>query len=211
MELKQIYAYRITHIENIPQIISNGITHKKSKNANPNFVPIGDKSLIDTRSTKSVFVTNGNSTLDSFSTTIILGNFIPFYFGIKMPMLYVVQKGGNFVEKSVKAENIIYLACKITKLTNSNLTYYFSDGHATDNFTTFYDKSSIKKLPTLVNWNAVKASFWGGHENLDIRRQKQAEFLVLEDIPFNYIFMLGCYNEKAYKRLVNMGINQNKN
>jgi hypothetical protein len=51
MELENIYIYRMTHIDNIPNILLIGITHKNSPNSNPNFVPIGDVSLIDTRST----------------------------------------------------------------------------------------------------------------------------------------------------------------
>lgn len=62
-------------------------------------------------------------------------------------MLYVMQHGGNFVEKATPAEDIVYLACPINKIIQSNYTYYFTDGHATDNLTTFYDKSKIKELP----------------------------------------------------------------
>ena len=39
----------MTHIENIPHILQNGITHTTSEYANPDFVPIGDSSLITTR------------------------------------------------------------------------------------------------------------------------------------------------------------------
>ena len=57
MELERIHLYRMTHIENIPHILQNGITHKDSPNANLNYKNIGDLSLIATRSTKSVRVT----------------------------------------------------------------------------------------------------------------------------------------------------------
>lgn len=89
MELSQINVYRITHIENVKHILNYGITHKNSSNSNPNFKGIGDVSLIETRSMKQVNVDNG----DIFNTieTIVLGDFTPFYFGVKMPMLYVIQ------------------------------------------------------------------------------------------------------------------------
>ena len=48
MELGQIYIYRMTHLENIPHILLNGITHKSSSNTNPKYISIGDVSLIDT-------------------------------------------------------------------------------------------------------------------------------------------------------------------
>jgi hypothetical protein len=52
--------YRMTHIENIPHILKYGITHRKSINSNPNFVNIGDLSLIENRENKSVIVDNGD-------------------------------------------------------------------------------------------------------------------------------------------------------
>ena len=59
MELNQINVYRIAHIENIPHILQNGVTHKNSHNFNDNFVSIGDLSLISTRNSKQVTIDNG--------------------------------------------------------------------------------------------------------------------------------------------------------
>jgi hypothetical protein len=209
MELGQIAIYRMIHIENIPHILKFGITHKNSSNSNPNFITIGDVSLIDTRSEKMVIVDNGKPEYQS-AKTIVLGDFIPFYFGIRMPMLYVVQNGGNFVEKATPAEDIIYLACRIKDIIQSSIIYYFCDGHATDNLTTFYDKRMIEELPDIIDWNAVKASYWGGQENLNIKRKKQAEFLAGNDLSPDYLEGFVCYNENAKQKLIIMGIEQEK-
>lgn len=83
MELDKINIYRITHIDNIPHIIANGITHKDSSNANANFVSIGDKSLIINRDSKKVNIDNGK--LNYPIEEITLGDFTPFYFGNKLP------------------------------------------------------------------------------------------------------------------------------
>lgn len=206
MKLGRVNIYRILHIENIPHIIENGITHKKSPNANPNFIGIGDISLINNRETRKVNVDNG-STFNTIEV-INLGDFTPFYFGVKMPMLYVVQQGGNFVEKPTKSEDIIYMACSISAIINSDLLYYFSDGHATDFLTSFYNKDKINQLPEIIDWTAVKTSYWGGQENLNLKRKKQAEFLVGGDIPSEFIIGYGCYNESAKQRLMEFGINE---
>jgi hypothetical protein len=199
----------MTHIDNIPNIIVNGITHKDSPNSNPNFVSIGDVSLIDNRSTRNVMIDNGEM-LNFNAESIILGDFIPFYFGIKMPMLYVIQNGGNFVEKATPAENIIYLACPINNIIESGETYYFSDGHATDSLSSFYDSSKVSELPNIIAWESIKAPFWGGQENLNIKRKKQAEFLVSNDLPAQFIVGFCSYNEEAKQKLVNMGIDDEK-
>ncbi len=205
MDLKHINIYRITHIDNIPHILEYGITHRNSVNANPNFKAIGDASLINTRNNKTVNITNGNNQVIE---QITLGDFIPFYFGVRMPMLYVIQHGGNFVPQATNAENIIYMACSVHKITNLNLTFYFSDGHATDILTTFYDKNFLQNLNNIIDFGAIKSSYWGGSENLDIKRKKQAEFLVKEDIPISCIIGYVCYNEKAKNKLIEFGISE---
>ena len=207
MNLERINIYRITHIENIPHILNYGITHKNSTNSNPNFKAIGDSSLINTRNKKKVFVTNGSRVIIK---TIKLGDFIPFYFGVKMPMLYVIQHGGNFVPQTTKAEDIIYVACSVLKIHNLGYEYYFSDGHATDRLSTFYDQEKLNDLISIIDWEAIKKPYWSGEDNLDIKRKKQAEFLAKGDISPECIIGYGCYNETAKNKLVGFGIKEQK-
>ncbi len=87
--LDNILAFRITHIKNIPHILQYGITHRNSINNNPNYKEIGLQSLISKRETKEVIVRTKNKPEQS----IVLGNFIPFYFGKLSPMLLKIQPG----------------------------------------------------------------------------------------------------------------------
>ena len=191
------------HIANIPHILANGITHKSSPNANPYFVAIGDTSMIAHRNETQVHVTNGtNNTIERITP----GNFIPFYFGVRMPMLFVVQHGGNLVESATEPENIVYVACSVQAIVNSNLLYYFSEGHAADFLSTFYNKTKINQLPQIVDWDAVRQKYWGGPENQDVKRKKQAEFLVKGDIPRDFIIGFGCYNDAAKQKLIKFGV-----
>ena len=104
MDLTEIKIYRMTHIDNILHLLQNGITHRNSPNHNPKYITIGDTSLINTRDTKQVSVDNGDF-LDFNVPTISLGDYIPFYFGVKMPTLYVIQNGGNFVINATTVKN----------------------------------------------------------------------------------------------------------
>lgn len=210
MELENVKIYRMTHIKNIPHILRYGITHKNSPNANPNFVQIGDTSLISTRNNKIVWIDNGDI-FDPDIISINLGDFIPFYFGTKMPMLYVIQHGYNFVEKPSPPEDIIYLVCSLKTIFDNGFTFYFSDKHATaNNFASFYDKNHFADLPELLDWEAIKAPYWGGEENLDLKLKKQAECLVKEDISPEFLLGFGCYNEKAKNKLVSLGVQEDK-
>lgn len=206
MNLSQTHIYRMTHIGNIPHILENGITHKNSPNVNPDYVAIGDINVIRTRITKQVNINNGNHS-QSFGT-IILGDYIPFYFDKRMPMLYVIQLGGNGVERATPPEDIVYVVCKVCDIVESGTTYYFSNGHALGAMTTFYDNSKINDLPSILDWSAINSNDWGGEENRLLRLKKEAEFLVADDIAPQHICGFVCYNETAKQRLAELGVNK---
>ncbi|MEJ5284864.1 MAG: type II toxin-antitoxin system toxin DNA ADP-ribosyl transferase DarT [Brevinematia bacterium] len=206
MKNKEIELFRITHIDNIPHIWQNGITHKNSKSSNYKYINIGDSSLVSAREKKEVRITNGGSILIK---TIKLGDYIPFYFGVRMPMLYVIQHGGNSVEKARNPQEIVYIVCNLSEIIKLNIEFYFSDGHATNNLTTFYDKNFIEQIENILDWEAINSQYWGGEENLEIKWKKQAEFLIKGDLPKSVIKRFICYNEESKNKLQNFNINAN--
>lgn len=199
MTLDNIYLYRMTHIGNIPHILSHGIVHSTSPKANPDYIAIGDKSLIDCRKSKAVEVAGEK---------IVLGDYIPFYFGVRMPMLYVIQHGGNFVEQAREPQDIVYVVVSLRKIMQSGYTCIFSNGHATDWLTEFYSAKDITMLPSLIDWDAVTAHYWKKDDDIDLKRRKQAEFLIKEDIAPQDIHGFVCLNETAKQQLIDMGIDE---
>ena len=187
----------MTHVDNIPHILEFGITHRNSENANPNYVSIGDSSLIDNRNSKKV----------NFDTeSIILGDFIPFYFGFRTPMLYVIQKGGNLVPRKIAPDSIIYCVTSLQKMLDSSVDFYFTDGHATNNFTKFYKKESLFEIDKLIDFQAINNKYWIDENDLDLKRRKEAEFLVKNDLPKDAIIGFVCFNESAKNRLLEIGV-----
>lgn len=197
VDLSKIYLFRLTHIDNIPHILQHGITHRNSPNKNPNFVPIGDESLI--RSREKFFLING----------ISLGAYIPFYFCIRSPMLYVIQKGFNMV-KPTPPEEIVYCITSINSILAQKLQYIFTDGHAVDSYSSQYSNSDIEELDKIIDWAAVKDKYWKEENDLDKKRRKEAEFLILGDIPSSCILGFAVYNENAKSKLINSGATDSK-
>lgn len=191
-DYSKIYLYRMTHIENIPHILQHGITHSSSPNANRSFVPIGDKSLITTRS--QFPLDNGK----------LLGDYIPFYFGTKMPMLYVIQKGYNFV-KATPADEIVYCVTSVQKVLEAKLEYIFTDGHAVNSFSTQYNSKDIGEIDKLLDMKAIHAKYWNDENDLDLKRRKEAEFLVLGDVSNTAILGYVVYNESIKQKLLTFG------
>jgi predicted nucleic-acid-binding Zn-ribbon protein len=196
----------MTHVTNIPHILEYGITHRNSPRTNPKYKAIGDSSLISFRETKNVWITNGRQDYENVKE-ITLGDYIPFYFGYRTPMLYVVQKGGNLVPNPISPEEIVYLVSSVQKILDHQLTFYFSNGHATDGLTEFYDSSMVSEIENLVDFQATKVKYWINENDLDLKRRKEAEFVVKEDLPVSCILGYICYSPDAKEKLLELGIN----
>lgn len=198
MELDKVFIYRITHVENMSHICQFGITHQNSKNKSPNYVSIGDSSLINTRNEKGIEI-NGKC----------LGDYIPFYFGYRSPMLYVIQKGYNGVEIQ-NGSNIIYCVSSIQKVLDSKIPFLYTDGHATNNFTKFYEPKDIANITEQLDFEAINATFWRKENDLDFKRRKEAEFLLENDLPLDCILGYAVLNDIAKNKLIGIGIDSNK-
>lgn len=204
MPLSQIYIYRMVHIDNVPHILANGITHRNSPNANPNYAPIGDADIINTRNQRHIFYKTVGMRRPR---TVCIGDCIPFYFGFRTPMLYVIQRGFNSVTQQLP-QNIVYVVCSVQSIIDNNLPFYFTDGHAIDMLSSCYDNSYADQLQNLVDLPATKILDWTN--NRDDKRKKEAEYLVGADIPVDCITGFVCYDENSQQILVNYGIDDSQ-
>jgi hypothetical protein len=196
-DLNKIFIFRMTHIENIAHILKNGITHSGSGNANRNFIPIGDSSLISSRN--SFLLKNGR----------LLGEYTPFYFSYRTPMLYVIQNGFNMVSP-IEPENIVYCFSTVRKIIDLDMGFIFTDGHAVDGFSSQFTEDDIDKIDILLDWEAIKSKYWKDEKDLDRKRRKEAEFLVLGDIDCSAIIGFITYNEIAKNKIINFGADKAK-
>ncbi len=192
-DLSRIYLYRMTHIANVPHMLLHGITHRTSANANPNFTPIGDPSLISMRD--GFLLDNGRT----------LGEYVPFYFGPRMPMLYVIQKGFNGVPVT-PAPDIVYCVTSVQNVIDTNQDFVYTNGHAVDLFSTQFGTQDVADMDNQVDFEAVKVRDWKSPTDLDLKRRMQAEFLLLGDLPFDSVLGFVVRNEAAKSQLMGYGI-----
>ena len=186
------YAFRLTHIDNIQYIMRNGLVRASSPFRNENYVSIGDSQVIQIRKEKEVL---GHH----------LSDCLPFYFGPRSPMLYVIQHGYNGVSK-VKPENIVYCVVRIDDIIKNNIDCIFTDGHALSTLTNYYNKDELANLDSIVKYKDVYSAFWNDENDLDLKRRKEAELLINGDLPIQYLRGLVVYNEKAKEQLVGLGV-----
>ncbi|SDI13073.1 type II toxin-antitoxin system toxin DNA ADP-ribosyl transferase DarT [Mucilaginibacter sp. P25] len=191
----------MTHVENIPHILKNGITHQWSANSNKDYVPIGSGSLISKR--ESFILPNGEA----------LGRYIPFYFGARMPMLYVIKQGANSIYynmRPVSTEDIVYCITSVEQIRVHNLRFVFSNGHAVSDLTDFFYEADIDDILNIIDLSAINAQYWVDYNDLDLKRRKEAEFLVIDDIPASAILGFAVYNKNAKQKLLAFDISESK-
>lgn len=187
------YAFRITHIDNIPYILEKGLLRANSSDRSDDFVNIGDPQVIKLRS-------------DMIIRNIRLGDYIPFYLGPRSPMLYVIQHGYNGVRRQ-EPQDIVYCVLRLDDVIKGNLECVFTDGHALSALTNYYGKEQLVNIDKIVNYDDVYASQWNNNDSdIDLKRRKEAELLIKEDIAPGYIRGYIVYNDKAKELLKSFGI-----
>ena len=189
------YGFRITHIDNIPYIDSTGFVLASSPLASTDYKPIGDNKVIEKRKT-------GINGID-------LTQYIPFYFGPRSVMLYVIQHGYNGVERH-NAEDIVYCVIRIKDLIENKTNCIFSDGHALSAITKLYTQEKLPQLNEIISYNDVYARYWISEDDIDLKRRKEAELLIEKALPKEYIRGYIVYNQRAKEKLTGYGINENK-
>ena len=140
-----------------------------------------------------------------------MGEYIPFYFGVRTPMLYAVQNGFNMVNPT-PAENIVYCITSVLKIIGQQLGFVFTNGHAIDKFTMQYTPADIINVDSIIDRTAVMAKYWRDENDLDLdmKRRKEAEFLVLGDISTEGILGFLVYNQNAINRMIGFGVDTEK-
>lgn len=190
-------AFRIVHIDNVEHIAKYGITKRNSANRNNNYVSIGDAAVIRTREQKC-FIENKS-----------IVEYIPFYFGPRSVMLYVIQSGYNSVEK-VEPQDIVYCVVKLETIISNNVSCVFTDGHALNKITKQYPGTELINIDKIIRYDDVYARNWIDENDLDKKRRKEAELLVEQDIPVDYIAGYVVYNQTAKDKLLKIGIQSEK-
>lgn len=189
---KLVYAHRLTHIDNIPYLQKEGFVHPTSAKANPHYIAIGDKTIINVRD-------------EELHHGYRLSDYIPFYFGPHSPMLFVIQNGYNGVAKH-NPDDIVHCVVRIETIIQQGWDCIFTDGHAVNGITEFYSKDCLAEVNKIIKVEDVYAKVWKDENDLDIVRRKQAELLIKDEINPTYIAGYFVYSVTAKNKLIDMGI-----
>ncbi len=127
-----------------------------------------------------------------------VGEFVPFYFCPRSPMLYTVNLGKTGRPPGCQ-KSIIHLVSSVAAGIQLKRPWAFSDGNAGTFHTSFY--SELDALDRL-DWQAIEATYWQGQTH-----QKAAEFLVADFFPWLAVQSIACHNTAIAKQVRDMLIN----
>jgi hypothetical protein len=180
--------FRITHYKNLPFILDNGLHCPNANVRDDAFVSIGYPTLIASRNDKEVPIAPGGN----------LSEYVPFYFTVKSPMLYVIAQANDPEVIRTPQNEIIYLVSSLEKLKEHSCKFVFTDRHAKLAYAKFYNQvQDVNKL----NWNIIKSAEWGRQYGNERREIKQAECLVHTYVPLEALLGIACKDAEMAEKI----------
>jgi hypothetical protein len=173
--------YHITHVKNLRQIIAEGGLHCDLRAQEVKSVNIGHRHIKGRRLNRPVPIGPKGA----------VGEYVPFYFAPRSPMLFVISRGG--VDGYNEGQRpVVYLQSTAETVSGAGLRWVFTEGHADMQFTDFFH--DLKDL-TKIDWNLMGAKYWNDtNDDPDRKRRRQAEFLVHNFFPWDLVSCVGVYD-----------------
>ena len=174
--------FRITHRDNVPWILENGLHAKSGSLRDPNFRTIGNPDLIRKRTVHPV----------AAGPCGTLSDYVPFYFTPFSMMLYNIKTGYNGVPK-VPNEEIVLIVSSIRKVAAMQIPFVFTDVHAYfDCARQFTDLSDL----TQIDWELLQQrDFKRDNNDLGKTDRYQAEALIWRHLPVSAMLGVVCHTE----------------
>jgi hypothetical protein len=178
------HIYHITDVENLPGILAERGLHSDAEMVKKKPEVIIGYDHIKRRRLKEIAV--------PCCAWRRVGEFVPFYFCPRSPMLFTINKGNTGREPGCQ-KTIVHLVGTVAAAQGTGRAWAMSSGNAGAFHTTFSSKAD--SLDSL-DWTAIRATEWRG-----VQHQKAAEFLLADFCPWVVFHEIGCPNSKTLARV----------
>ena len=180
--------FRVTHIDNVPWILRNGLHCKNSNVRDPNFVGIGNPELIERRAGRRVPVLPGGT----------LSDYVPFYFTPFSMMMYNIRTGYGGIRQFPNSE-IVIMVSSLRDLAERGVVAVFSDRHAYLQTAQFF--RSLEDLDK-IDWGILqRRDFKKDVDDPEKTARYQAEALVHRHLPVDHLAGIVCWSQKEQRIL----------
>lgn len=178
-DLSKTFIYHITDVANLPSIFAQGGLRSDiaMMQVGGPAVTIGYAHMKVRRMTQYRVPCTGNR---------FVGEFVPFYYCPRSPMLFVMNKGSTG-RLAGSQRSVVHLLSTVQTALALGRPWALSDGNAGSDYAQFFnDPTKIDEL----DWDAIETRDWQARQTA-----KQAELLVLDFYPWTSIIGIGCQND----------------
>ena len=185
---EKAWIFRITHRENVPWTLRNGLHCQSSDQKDPAFVSIGNQELIAKRDRRTVPIHPGG----------FLSDYVPFYFTPASVVMYNIKTGFRS-DTPLDNTKIVIMVASLREIVTSGVQAVFTDRHALLTTARFF--SSLDGLEE-VDWALLRQrDFRHDPERPDKKERYQAEALIYRHLPIERLAGIVCYGESEMRAL----------
>jgi hypothetical protein len=162
-----------THVDNLPGIRKDGglLADCVLRTNSTAVRECGDVDIKDSRRKTPVRVAPRG----------VVGDYVPFYFAPRSPMLYKIWKGGVPTYQEGQ-EPLVYLVSSLAAIDKFRLPWIGSDGNIAASVSEHTNEWS--RLEEIVDWQIMGERIWKNtEEDGDRMRRRMAELLVNKSFP----------------------------
>ena len=179
-------AVHFTHIDNLPTIVQEGVLPDTSVQGGSSLrVEVGNTSIKERRRNQIVPLDPGGS----------VGDYVPFYFGPRSPMMYSIAAGNVDTYKG-GTSSLVYLVTTLEWLLQCGCTAILSDRNAAlayAEYRQFHPDDPIDD--GFIDWDLITARYWNDFP--DGKERRMAECLVSPSVPWSAIQGIAVHDERV--------------
>ncbi len=185
----------MTRLERLPSIISDGLLSDRAVQARSLAgVDIGYRHIKDRRLARPVKAGDGGT----------VGDYVPFYFAERSPMLYAI-KCGNLGSEASDQSKIAYLQTTIERILAGGLLAVYTDLNAALSYARMTADLADLDGDDFVDWPLMRQTMWNNTaDDPDRKERRQAECLVDGPIPWALVEGITVRTEAAAEQVVAM-------
>jgi hypothetical protein len=171
--------FRITHRDNVPWILDNGMHARNGENFDPACRNIGNIDLIDRRSKRRVGVPPGGT----------LSDYVPFYFTPYSIMMYNIKTG--YGVQQVPNEDIVIFVSSLPHVAAQGIQFVFTNQHAYPPMAEYF--TDLAQLDR-IDWPLLRSrDFEHDPDDPGKKERYQAEALIWKHVPLQALRGVCCY------------------
>jgi hypothetical protein len=179
--------FRITHRDNVPWILDNGMHARNGRKFDLNCRNIGNVDLIDKRSRRAVAVPPGGT----------LSDYVPFYFTPYSIMMYNIRTG--YGVKQVANEEIVIFVSSLPHIVEQGIPFLFTNQHAYPPMADYF--TDLARLDE-IDWPLLQSrNFQHDPDDPGKKERYQAEALIWKRVPLTALKGVCCYTNAVEQQV----------